>query len=119
MTRYLVATASAATTEAACDYLERKLADDDEVYVLAVAEAADPAADRDDALRRAQERLAETGTVRTIRREGDPGREIVGFARDRGVDEVVLAATRGGDGIGSTTRLVMERVDVPVFVLSP
>lgn len=118
MTRYLVATASAATTGAACDYLERKLEADDEVYVLAVTETADPITDRDGALRVAQDRLGGRASVRTLRREGTPGREIVAFARDRAVDEVVLGATRGGAGVGSTTRLVMETVDVPVFVLS-
>jgi len=118
MTRYLVATAAAETTEAACEYLEEKLDDSDAIYVLTV----DVPGERDDrqaALDTAQVRLAEEGEVRTIRRSGVPGREIVDFVRANDIDEVIMGPTRQGglSTIGSTTREVLENVDKPVFVL--
>jgi nucleotide-binding universal stress UspA family protein len=119
MTRYLVATASSATTAAACDYLESKLDPDDEVYVLAVEE--EGVTVDDDALSTAQAHLGDVVEIRTVRREGDPASEIVAFARAREVDEITLGPRReGGDGftsIGSTTRVVLNKFDGPVFVV--
>ncbi|MFB6207336.1 MAG: universal stress protein [Haloglomus sp.] len=119
MTRYLVATATAATTEAATDYLEPKLESGDEVYVLAVEE---PGVDVDgDALSTAQVALAEHATVRTVRREGDPAAVIVSFVRENAIDEVILGPRRaGGEGfstIGTTTRTVLNKIEKPVFVV--
>ncbi|WP_435193824.1 universal stress protein [Natronomonas sp. EA1] len=122
MTRYLVATASTEVTAAACDYLEPRLTGDDEVYVLTVDEAANPITERTALLRLAQERLADTVEVRTIRRTGDPTREIVQFAREKSVDEIIIGPRRAaGPKIGSSMRAVLNRVEVPVFVvpLSP
>lgn len=123
MTRYLVATASGGTTAAACDYLEPKVEDTDEVYVLTVEGEGDgdgsPAeGDREVGLTDAQVRLS-AAEVRTIRREGTPHREILGFARERDVDEVIVGARRGGAGLGETARAVLEKTDRPVFVVSP
>lgn len=117
MTRYLVATASTRTTEAACDYLEAKLETDDEVYVITVEEEARPITDRDEVLTAAQLRLAGRAEVRTIRRAGQPDQEIVALARERDVDEIILGPMREGSGIGSTTRSVLNKVEVPVFVV--
>lgn len=118
MNRYLVAAASRETAEAACDYLDGKLAAGDEVYLLTVEEDARPAGDGTAVSRIAQERLADAATVRTIRREGAPDREIVAFARDREVDQIVVGPMRGsGTGIGSTTRSLLNKVEVPVFVV--
>jgi nucleotide-binding universal stress UspA family protein len=87
------------------------------VYVLTVEESARPVRDREAVSRAAQERVAGSVRVRTIRREGSPAREIVRFVRERDVDEVVLGPTRSGPGIGSTTRTVLSNVEVPVFVV--
>jgi nucleotide-binding universal stress UspA family protein len=118
MTRYRVATAAAETTEAACEYLEEKLTDSDAIYVLTV----DVPGERDDrqaAFDTAQVRLAEEGEVRTIRRSGAPGREIVDFVRANDIYEIIMGPTRQGglSTIGSTTCEVLENVDKPVFVL--
>ncbi|WP_255195529.1 universal stress protein [Halorarius litoreus] len=118
MTRYLVAAASPETAEAACDYLGEKVEAGDEVFLLTVTEEARPVDDRAAVSRIAQERLADRATVRTIRREGIPDKEIVQFARERNVDQIVLGPNRnGGPGIGSTTRSVLNKVEVPVFVV--
>ena len=118
MTRYLVATSSSATTEAACSYLSEKLEADDVVYVLTVDVPAEPD-DRGAALDVAQAELSEVVAVRTIRRTGTPAREIVRFSRDNDVDEIIVGPARTGGitTIGSTTRAVLNKVDKPVFVL--
>jgi nucleotide-binding universal stress UspA family protein len=118
MTRYLVATAAAETTEAACEYLEEKLDGGDTTYVLTV----DVPGEHDEgeaALATAQSRLADEGEVRTIRRSGTPGREIIDVVRENDIDEIIVGPTRqdGLSTIGSTTREVLENVDKPVFVL--
>lgn len=118
MTRYLVATASAVTTEAACEYLRDKLESDDRVDVLTV-DVPTESDDREAALDLAQVELADVTDVRTFRRSGEPAREIVSFARENDVDEIIMGpARRGGiSTIGSTTRAVLSRVDAPVFVV--
>lgn len=118
MTQYLVATASAATTEAACEYLNEKLGADDAVYVLTV-DVPDEQDDRQAALDTAQVSLADVGEVRTFRRSGDPGHEIVDFVTDNEIDEIIMGPAREGgiSTIGSTTRDVLRNVDKPVFVL--
>lgn len=118
MTRYLVATASAPTTEAACEYLTEKLESEDEVYVLTV-DVPDEADDREAALDVAQVELTGLVEVRTFRREGVPGQEIVNFVRDNDIDEIIVGPARSGgiSTIGSTTRTVLNKVDKPVFVL--
>ena len=118
MTRYLVATSSTATTEAACGYLAAKLEPEDVVYVLTVDVPEEPD-DRVAALDIAQGELTDLVEVRTIRREGLPAREIVRFSRDNDVDEIIMGPARSGgiSTIGSTTRAVLNKVDKPVFVL--
>ena len=120
MTTYLVATASAATTTAACDYLEGRLDADDEVYVLTVEEPGVPDATLTD-FEEAQTRLHDLASVRTIRREGHPDLVIVAFAREKDVDEIIMGpqrdAKQGFSTIGSTTRAVLNKVDAPVFVV--
>lgn len=120
MTEYLVATASAETTAAACTYLLDQLEPGDEVVVLTVEEP-DVEAVTDTALAEAQARLGERTTVRTVRREGVPAQCIVALARERGVDEIILGPRRDApDGfrtVGETTRAVLSSVDVPVFVV--
>lgn len=118
MARYLVATASERTTRAACEYLSGKLAGDDEVLVVTVEPPGESEAS-DVALDVAQVRLAGIADVGTYRLTGTPAREIVGFARDRQVDEIVVGPSRSGAAgrIGSTTRSVLATVDVPVFVV--
>lgn len=118
MTQYLVATASATTTEAACEYLEDRLAHDDAVYVLTV-DVPDERDDRQAALDTAQVSLGDLAEVRTIRRSGDPGHEIVDFVRSTEIDEIIMGPARDGgvSSIGSTTKAVLRNVDKPVFVL--
>ena len=120
MTKYLVATASAATTTAACDYLEPRLDPEDEVYVLTVEEPGVPGATPAD-FQEAQTRLTEVASVRTIRRRGHPDQAIVAFVREKDVDEIIMGPQRdaapGFSTIGSTTRAVLNKVDAPVFVV--
>lgn len=120
MTTYLVATASAATTSAACDYLEGRLEPHDEVYVLTVEEPGVPDATPAD-FAEAQTRLNRVASIRTIRRKGHPDQAIVAFAREKEVDEIIMGPQRdaapGFSTIGSTTRAVLNKVDAPVFVV--
>jgi nucleotide-binding universal stress UspA family protein len=120
VTTYLVATASAATTTAACDYLEPRLEPVDEVYVLTIEEPGVPGATPTD-FEEAQTRLSEIASVRTIRRRGPPDQIIVSFAREKGVDEIIVGPQRdaspGFSTLGSTTRAVLNKVDAPVFVV--
>lgn len=136
MTRFLVATASRGTTEAACEYLEERLESGDEVYLLTVEEAAstgyangDGESSADDngkptdvGFGLARPRLGGLATLRTIRLSGDPARVIVTFARDREVDEIVIgphsgAAETDPSVLGSTARGVLRETDKPVFVV--
>lgn len=133
MTRFLVATASRGTTEAACDYLEGRLEPGDEVYVLTVEEETEgtdegsaPGTDRGDRTDTgfdvARPRLSAVATLRTIRLSGEPARVIVTFARDREVDEIVIGPHSGAPGtdsshLGSTARGVLRETDKPVFVV--
>lgn len=107
MTRYLVATASSATTTAACEYLREKLEADDVVYVLTV-DVPDETDDREAALEVAQVELTDLVEVRTIRRDGRPAQEIVAYAREADVDEIIMGPSRTGgvSTVGSTTRAV-------------
>jgi nucleotide-binding universal stress UspA family protein len=74
--------------------------------------------DRQAAIDTAQVALADVREVRTIRRTGEPGQEIVAFVRDNDVDEIILGPREGGiSSIGSTTRAVLRNVDEPVFGL--
>lgn len=113
-----MATASAATTGSACEYLTQKLTPDDEVYVLTV-DVPNENNDRAAALDVAQVELSAIAEVRTIRRSGVPAREIVSFTRDREIDEIIMGPARatGRNTTGSTTRTVLNRVDAPVFVV--
>jgi nucleotide-binding universal stress UspA family protein len=118
MTQYLVATASATTTEAACEYLTEKLESDDRVYVLTV-DVPEEQDDREAALDVAQVELTGLTEVRTFRQSGVPGQEIVNFVRENDIDEIIVGPGRSGgiSTIGSTTRTVLNKVDKPVFVL--
>lgn len=128
MTRFLVATASRETTEAACDYLEQRVEAGDEVYVLTVEESGGEGEDEggeeptDAGFDVARTRLAGTATVRTIRQSGSPDRVIVLFARERDMDEIIVGphtGTReeGISALGSTARAVLRETDMPVFVV--
>jgi len=120
VTVYLVATASAETTTAACDYLVPKLTPGDEVYVLSVEEP-DVEGSTETAFEEAQTRLTEVANVRTLRRRGQPAQEIVALAREVEADEIILGPRRDAPGgfstIGTTTRAVLSTVEVPVFVV--
>lgn len=121
MTTVLVASASVHTTAAACDYLGARLASDDTVVVLGVAESGMDERDVADAANVARTRLVEPA-VETAVREGNPAEEIAALARERTVDAIVLGANRGdpdaaGDPPGSTVRAVLAGSDRPVTVL--
>lgn len=136
MTRFLVATASRGTTEAACEYLEGRLESGDDVYLLTVEEADDTGnangdgegsgdgtgTPTDAGFDLARPRLGGLATLRTIRLSGDPARVIVTFARDRDVDEIVIGPHSGASGtdpsvLGGTARGVLRETDKPVFVV--
>lgn len=118
---YLVATDSVHTTAAACDYLAARLDADDAVTVVSVPVAGDR--DADDALNVADVRLVGDWDVSTVRldADGDPASAILAAANDRDADVVVVGphagTPEGGPALGSTTRRVIEGVDVPVVVV--
>ena len=103
MTHYLVATVAAATTEAACGYLQNKLDRDDAVYVLTV-DVIDEQDERQAALDTAQAELTDLVDVRTFRRAGSPGQEIVNFVREHDIDEI-------HHGTGKERRHLDHRLD--------
>jgi nucleotide-binding universal stress UspA family protein len=125
VTRYLLATTSVHTTAAAADYLESRLAADDEVSVLTVAESEMADRDAGDAANVARSRLL-PATVEILTRDGDPVDGIRSALTGRDVDELVVGTRRpdtAGDDSdsvpGSTVQSLLGTVDVPVVVLPP
>lgn len=121
MTHVLVATASVHTTAAACDYLQRRLTDEDSVTVLAVTEPGLDDRDPGDAANVARTRLV-APAVETLVCEGDPIEEILAVAAEREVDEILVGPRRGdpetaGDPPGETVRALLADSDWPVVVV--
>jgi nucleotide-binding universal stress UspA family protein len=121
MTRYLVATTSVHTTAAACDYLQSRVGNDDEVLVLAVREPALDDRDVGDATNVARTRLV-APRVETVTREGEPASEIRAVASERDIDVVVVGPRRGDPETsdtapGSTVRELLDGSSRPVVVL--
>lgn len=118
--RYLVGTDSVHTTAVACDYLEGRVAGEDEILFAAVV--GDRGADERDAaeaLNVARVRLTEP-TVETLERTGDPATELRLIAEDREVDELVIGAHAGSPdagGLGGTATTVLVESSRPVVVL--
>ncbi len=121
--QYLAGTDSVHTTAAICDYLDDRATADDEVTVVSVAPADDPAAVRDgqEALNVAPVRLAAVGAVETELREGDPATELLAAASDVDADEIVIGAYSGSPGatadLGSTAQTLLPTVSRPVVVV--
>lgn len=119
--RFIVATDSVHTTAAACDYLEERLAPDDDVVVLTVS-GADPR-DGEDALNFANARLLSSAAVETKRVEsdGDPASAILAAARTHSSDVIVIGphagAPHSGPTLGGTARRILEGADIPVLVV--
>lgn len=120
MTSYLLATASIHTTAAAADYLQPRLTAEDEVVVVTVAESELPDRDPDDAANVARSRLV-PASVEVCRRSGEPADEIQAVLEDVDADIVITGPRRGDpeadSTLGSTTRSLLEWVDVPVVVV--
>jgi nucleotide-binding universal stress UspA family protein len=121
MTCYLVATASVHTTAAACDYLQSRVSNDDEVIVLAVREPALDDRDPGDATNVARTRLV-APSVETVTAGGEPTAEIRAVASERDADVVVVGPRRGdpdsaGIAPGSTVRELLAGSARPVVVL--
>lgn len=114
---YLVATDSARTSEAACDYLRKRVTDADEVLVLAVAED-DGSFDHETALATGSKGLP-APTVETAVRRGSPAKHVRALADERGVDEVVIGQRRNSAraGLGGTASTILVEANVPVVVL--
>lgn len=121
MTRYLVGTTSVHTTAAACDYLQERVGQSDEVVVLAVEEPALEGRDPGDATNVARTRLV-TPTVETVTEAGEPATVIERVADEREVDVVVVGPRRGdpatsGDAPGSTVQALLADSQRPVVVV--
>jgi nucleotide-binding universal stress UspA family protein len=120
MTDYLVATASVHVTAAAADYLtERADPGEDSVVVVAVREPDTPERDAGDAVNVARSRLAALLPTTDVR-SGDPGPELLAAVAEHDPDEVLIGAHRGtadSEGVGSTARALLARVDRPVVVV--
>ena len=88
------------------------------VYVLTV-DVPDEQDERQAALDTAQTELTDLVDVRTFCRAGSPGQEIIDFVREHDIDEIIMGPARSGNisTIGSTTRVVLNSVEKPVFVL--
>lgn len=120
MTRYLLATASVHTTAAAADYLAPRLSADDEVVVVSVDESDRLDRDIDDAANVARSRLV-PASIEVRRRAGDPAAEIRAAIADVDADVAVVGPRRGdpdsGAALGSTTRTLLETVEIPAVVV--
>ena len=63
------------------------------------------------------------GAITEVVRRGDPSKEIVGFAREKGI-ELIVMATHGRSGIahfimGSVAEKVVRYAPVPVLTIKP
>ncbi len=121
MTTFLLATNSVHVTAAAADYLQKRLdpAADDDVIVVAVRDPDAPSRDAGDAVNVARSRLAPFMPV-TETKDGEPVTEILAAVDEHDPDELLIGPNRGtddSDGIGSTARDLLTRVDRPVIVL--
>ncbi|MEF8828815.1 MAG: universal stress protein [Haloarcula sp.] len=121
MTTFLLATSSVHVTAAAADYLQDRLdpAGDDDIVVVAVRDPDAPSRDAGDAVNVARSRLA-SFVPTTETREGEPVIEILAAIDEHDPDELLIGPHRGADdsdGVGSTARALMARVDRPVIVL--
>jgi nucleotide-binding universal stress UspA family protein len=121
MTTFLLATNSVHVTAAAADYLQKRLdpADDDDIVVVAVRDPDAPSRDAGDAVNVARSRLAGFMPA-TETKEGEPVAEILAAIDEHDPDELLIGPNRGtddSDGIGSTARDLLTRVDRPVIVL--
>ncbi|MFC7165477.1 universal stress protein [Halospeciosus flavus] len=119
MTRFLLATDSVHTTAAACDYLQGRLAGDDEVVVVSVT-GPETGRDAADAANVARVRLTDADVV-IDSRDGEPGPTILSAADDHGADEIVVGTAGGEPGserrVGSTVEHVVANADVPAVVV--
>ncbi|AEM58628.1 hypothetical protein HISP_15545 [Haloarcula hispanica N601] len=121
MTTFLLATNSVHVTAAAADYLQKRLdpAADDDIVVVAVRDPDAPPRDAGDAVNVARSRLAPFMPV-TETKDGEPVTEILAAVDEHDPDELLIGPNRGtddSDGIGSTARDLLTRVDRPVIVL--
>jgi nucleotide-binding universal stress UspA family protein len=121
MTTFLLATSSVHVTAAAADYLENRLdpTGDDDIVVVAVRDPDAPSRDAGDAVNVARSRLAPFMPT-TETREGEPVTEILAAIDEHDPDELLIGPHRGtddSDGVGSTVREILARVNRPVIVL--
>lgn len=115
--RSLVATDSAATTTAACDYLRPRMDTGDEVWLLAVVEPG-TSVDPDAALDAAPATIG-GATVTTRQGEGMPEEHVRALLADREFDELLIGRHRSGAdaGLGGTATALIVETPVPVVVL--
>ncbi|EMA34154.1 universal stress protein [Haloarcula japonica] len=121
MTTFLLATNSVHVTAAAADYLQHRLdpTDDDDIVVVAVRDPDAPSRDAGDAVNVARSRLASFMPV-TETKDGEPVTELLAAINEHDPDELLIGPHRGtddSDGLGSTARDLLARVDRPVIVL--
>jgi len=121
MTTFLLATSSVHVTATAADYLQDRLdpADDDDIVVVAIRDPDAPSRDAGDAVNVARSRLAGFMPA-TETTEGDPVEAILAAVDEHDPDELLIGPHRGtddSDGLGSTARAILTRVDRPVVVL--
>jgi nucleotide-binding universal stress UspA family protein len=122
--RYLLATDSVHTTAAACDYLDGRLDPDDAVTVVTVPSPDGDARDAADALNAANARLLGRAELETERLDADgegPATAILERVAEWTPDVVIVGPHAGvpdaDPTLGSTTRRIIEGVDVPVVVV--
>lgn len=86
--------------------------------------AEDEKAKAQEYLKKAAAELEKSGlTVRTVILEGSAAEQLINYARDNGVD-LILMTTHGRSGIsrfalGSVTDKVVRAVSVPVLIIAP
>ena len=132
--RYLVATDGRDTNEALRSYLEPRLGDADTVHIVhslkgeekdagLLEDESDVVLDSREALSTLENQLAARAAVEThqIVRGNDPHEDILAFAAEHDVDEIVVGIRQRSTGeralFGSTAQAVLMNTDRPVVAI--
>lgn len=100
---------------AICDYLDTRALEEFDVWVVSRSETADrDLADIENVL---QVRLAPSGDIHTIHRQGEPGELIPEVASEIGADEIILPYERGSALPDEHISAIGANTDRPIILV--